>query len=80
MTALTDCDIFPWMILFFFVKLWLLPFFSSEIAPDDDEDTGISKMDVIQLCRLLNSDDLCVDSEESVYACINYWLQSCNGC
>ena len=47
--------------------------------PDDDEDTGISKMDVIQLCRLLNSDDLCVDSEESVYSCINYWLQSCNG-
>ena len=35
-------------------------------------------MDCIQLSKLLNTDDLCVDSEDSVFSCINFWLQSCN--
>ena len=35
-------------------------------------------MDCFQLIKLLNTDDLCVDSEDSVFSCVNFWLQSCN--
>ena len=47
-------------------------------SEDVDEDLAIPKMDCIQLSKLLNTDDLCVDSEDSVFSCINFWLQSCN--
>ena len=46
---------------------------ATEVAEADT--AAISKMDRFQLSKLLNADDLCVDSEESVFSCVHYWLQ-----
>ena len=47
-----------------------------EVAEASEADkAAISKMDRFQLSKLLNADDLCVDSEESVFSCVHYWLQ-----
>ena len=51
---------------------------SENSSEEVDEDLAIPKMDCVQLGKLLNADDLCVDSEDSVFSCINFWLQVVN--
>ena len=45
-----------------------------QLQRENDEDPFL-KMDHLQLTKLLSADDLCADSEENVFQCLQRWLQ-----
>ena len=61
-----------------FESIWQRPEFIGQTTEDENatDEEKCSKMDWMQLSKLLSADDLCVDSEENVYNCILRWLLS----
>ena len=60
-----------------FEEVWKTPeFIGCENIDDEAEVEDEPAIEVNQLARLLQADDLCVDSEESVFYCVDRYLKS----
>ena len=57
-----------------FEAVWRLLATGGDTENDSDNELLETKMEAEQLSKLLSADDLCADSEESVFYCLSQWM------